>query len=186
MKKIMIITAAAAMFALSFVACTQDGDNTQQILDTTIPQQSQCDHYDMDVDNFCDDCGEAMIVPTQPRPTETKPDYGTALLALKAEYTLGAYSSGATVMNLYDSNVLIVESIVDTSSVGQGEQVIRETGTWTYDQENDTYTLAIRNKQYTMQKNEQGKYQLQYAFVMKGQTGGTQDIAVTLIQTSIE
>lgn len=186
MKNRMIIAAVAVILALCLTACSQERENTQQTLDTTLPQQSQCDHYDMDVDNICDDCGEAMPGTTQPKPTETKPDYGTALLSLKAEYTLGAYSSGVTIMNLYDRYVVMVESIVDTSSVGQGEQVISETGTWTYDQENDTYTLIIGKTQYTLEKNEQGKYQVQYAFVMKGQTGGTQDIAVTLIQTSIE
>lgn len=177
MQKVTAVCLAILLACTFLTACGGDTNDTQP---------PQCDHYDMDVDNLCDDCGTAMPSTEQTEPSETQPDYGTVQLCLQVEYTLGAYSSGVTVMKLYEGNVVTVESMVDTSAVGQGEQVIRETGTWEYDQENDTYSLAIANTQYTLRKNDQGVFAVQYSFTMRGQTGGTQDISVNLIQTNIE
>lgn len=166
---------------LGLVGCAvQDNPGSQG----TTPSQTQqpCDHYDMDVDGLCDDCGQSLIPETEPTVPGTEPDYGAAVMQLYVEYTLGAYSSGVTTMRLYDSKTVTVESIVDTSAVGQGEQHICETGTWSYDAASDIYTLIFDDQQYVLEKNADGLFSVQYSFVMKGQTGGHQDISVFLVE----
>ena len=155
-------------------------------IQTTGPVQTQpaCDHYDMDVDNLCDECGESLLQETEPAPTQTQPDHGSVKMRLHVEYTLGAYSSGTTTIVLYDSNVATAESIVDTSAVGQGEQHISETGAWQYDVESDSYTVTFGDTHYILEKNADGLFSTQYSFTMKGQTGGHQNISVVPVETN--
>lgn len=136
----------------------------------------------MDVDNLCDECGESLLKETEAASTQIQPEHGDVILRLYVEYTLGAYSSGETTMLLYNSNVATVESVVDTSAVGQGQQNISETGTWNYNAEEETYTVSFGNAEYTIAQNADGQYSVQYSFIMKGQTGGNQDISVILVE----
>ena len=149
---------------------------------TTPQTQQPCDHYDMDMDGLCDDCSQSLLPETEPTVPGTEPDYGAAVMRLYVEYTLGAYSSGVTTMMLYDSKAVTVESMVDTTAVGQGEQHIGETGTWSYDAASDIYTLFFDDQQYVLEKNADGLFSVQYSYVMKGQTGGYQDISVFLVE----
>lgn len=177
MKKVISATLILILMCGLLMGCNQPENPSTQ------PSPTVCDHYDMDVDNLCDECGESLLKETEPAPTQTQPEHGDVVLRLYVEYTLGAYSSGRTTMLLYDSYVAVVESVVDTSAVGQGQQNINETGTWTYNAGENTYTVNFGSDAYTIAKNADGQYSVQYSFAMKGQTGGSQDISVVLVET---
>lgn len=183
MKKVISATLLFVLMCALLMGCDQP-DNPG--IQTTGPVLTQppCDHYDMDVDDLCDECGESLMRETEPVPTQTEPDYGTVKMCLYVEYTLGAYSSGTTTMVLYDNNMAVVDSVVDTSAVGQGLQHISETGFWQYDAESDSYTVTFGQTQYILEKNADGLFSTQYSFTMKGQTGGHQDISVVPVETN--
>lgn len=175
--------ALAISISLFTSACSSPVNEVPQ---TTPPQQTICDHYDMDVDEKCDECGETLSEQTHPLPTETQLDPSTVVLHLRAEYTLGAYSSGVTTLYIREDGTASILSVVDTSAVGQGKQQIRETGSWSYDAAADSYTVIFENSQYFLTKNTEGLFSVQYSFTMRGQTGGTQDISVFLMEAPFE
>lgn len=172
MKKTISIVLICLLLCILLPGCNQPEEPTEPV----------CNHYDMDVDDICDACGESLFQEVQSSPTQTQPEYGNPVLRLYAEYVLGAYSSGITTMVLYDSNTATVESVVDTSAVGQGEQQIAESGTWQYDAESDSYTVTFKETQYVLEKNADGLFSTQYFFTMRGQTGGYQSISIVPVE----
>lgn len=183
MKKVISVTLLFAFTCALLTGCYQPDTPDLQTTET-FPPQTPCNHYDMDVDDFCDECGESLLQETEPTPTQVQPDYGNVKMRLCVEYPLGAYSSGTTEIVLYDSNVATVESIVDTSAVGQGEQRISEIGDWQFDAESDSYIVTFGSTQYIIEKNADGLFFTQYSFTIKGQTGGIQTISVAPVETN--
>ncbi len=176
-KTILIILTA-------FLLCSLLPGCVQPDIPDSRPSDAVCDHYDMDLDDLCDACGQHLPQQTSPTQPQTQPDYGTPVLRLCATYSLGAYSSGTTTMELFDGYVATAVSIVDTSAAGQGTQRISETGSWHYDADSDQYSVTFGEFHYILEKNADGLFFTQYSFTMKGQTGGHQNISVVPVETN--